>query len=225
MADQPSSPYRKYPRTPHLPWSPGATSDDAWCPSFEALERGLIVVTEKMDGENTTMYRDHMHARSIDSKHHPSRSWVKSLHQAIAYQIPEGWRICGENLYARHSIAYNDLKSYFMMFSIWDDKNTCLSWDETLEWAALLGLETPPVLYYGPWDERMLRAIKLDEAQQEGYVVRTARAFPYAEFSTHVAKWVRADHVQTDEHWMFAQLVPNALRPQPAGSPDDEETP
>jgi hypothetical protein len=203
--------HKKYPRTPHLPWSPGATSDDAWSAGFDALERGLIVVTEKMDGENTTMYRDHIHARSLDSKHHPSRSWVKGLHQRIAHMIPEGWRICGENLYARHSIAYDELTSYFVMFSIWDDKNNCLSWDDTLEWAALLELEAPPVLYYGPWDEQMLRAITLDERRQEGYVVRTTRAFPYHEFAAHVAKWVRPNHVQTDEHWMHAQLVPNKL--------------
>jgi len=36
-----------------------------------------VVVTEKMDGENTTMYCDNIHARSIDGRHHPSRDWVK----------------------------------------------------------------------------------------------------------------------------------------------------
>jgi hypothetical protein len=27
----------------------------------------------------------------------------------------------------------------------------------------------------------------------------------------HVAKWVRTGHVQTDEHWMFSEVVPNRL--------------
>lgn len=42
----------KYPRTPHLPWSPGATSDDKYISSFESFRGKQIVVTEKMDGEN-----------------------------------------------------------------------------------------------------------------------------------------------------------------------------
>ena len=35
----------------------------------------------------------------------------------------------------------------------------------------------------------------------EGFVVRDVAAFPVSEFSKHVAKYVRANHVQTDKHW------------------------
>ena len=86
-----------------------------------------VVVTEKLDGENTTMYTDYIHARSLDSHHHPSRDWVKQLHGEIGYKIPVGWRVCGENMYARHSIVYYDLTTYFYGFSIWDETNTALS--------------------------------------------------------------------------------------------------
>ena len=125
--------HRKYPRTPHLPWSPGASSDDVWIDTFALFEGSEVVITEKMDGENTTLYADHIHARSLDSRHHPSRSWVKGLHQSIAHLIPAGWRICGENLYARHSVGYEALPSYFMVFSIWDEHNHCLGWEQTVE--------------------------------------------------------------------------------------------
>lgn len=202
----------KYPRTPHLPWSPGATSDDVYLADTAIFGGREVVVTLKMDGENTTMYRDHIHARSLDSGHHPSRAWVKGLHGAIAHSIPEGWRLCGENLFAEHSIRYEALPSYFMLFSIWDEQNRCLSWAETEEWAALLELVTVPLLYRGLWDEAAIRGIVLDPTIQEGYVVRTAAAFPYAEFGRHVAKWVRPAHVQTDQHWMNRPVVPNGLR-------------
>ena len=142
----------KYPRTPHLPWSPGATADDTHTPNTHHFDGQEIVVTEKMDGENTTMYRDAIHARSVDSRHHPSRDWVKKLHAELGHQIPIGWRICGENLYAKHSIAYTSPESCFYLFSIWDEKNVCLSWVETIEWAAMLDLPTPPALYDGLWD-------------------------------------------------------------------------
>ena len=140
----------KYPRTRHLPWSPGASRDDVIAKEVEAFSGQRVIVSEKMDGENTTLYRDHSHARSLDSRHHPSRNWVKGLHGSIAHEIPEGWRICGENLYARHSIDYEELSTYFMLFSVWDADNRCLDWDSTCEWAELLGLETVPVL----WQQR-----------------------------------------------------------------------
>lgn len=202
----------KYPRTPHLPWSPGGTSDDIALDLTACFEGKSVVVTEKLDGENTTLYRDHLHARSIDSAHHPSREWIKRFHGEIGYQIPEGWRICGENLYARHSLAYDDLESYFYAFSIWNEQNYCLRWQETLEWTALLGLVTPPVLYRGDWDEKRIQDLLIDVDRVEGYVVRSADGFHYSEFAKNTAKWVRKEHVQTDEHWMFAAVIPNGLK-------------
>jgi len=39
-----------------------------------------------------------------------------------------------------------------------------------------------------------------------------AGEFKDEQFSTSVAKWVRKDHVQSDEHWKNQQIVRNALR-------------
>ena len=115
----------KYPRTPHLPWSPGFSSDDVIL-SDDIFSGREVVITEKMDGENTSIYCDYIHARSINSGKHPSRDWVNALWGSIKKDIPEGYRICGENLYAQHSIKYVDLESYFYVFSIWnkDTPNT-----------------------------------------------------------------------------------------------------
>lgn len=205
----------KYPRTRHLPWSPGASHDDLIADEVEAFVGQRVIVTEKMDGENTSLYRDHSHARSLDSRHHPSRNWVKGLHGSIAHEIPEGWRVCGENLYARHSVAYEALPSYFMLFSVWDADNRCLDWDSTLEWAELLGLETVPVLYDGVFDAQWLRELELDLERCEGYVVRLASSFRYAQFGASVAKWVRPNHVQTDQHWMHQAIIPNGIERAP----------
>jgi hypothetical protein len=175
-----------------------------------------VVVTEKLDGENTTMYRDHVHARSLDSRHHPSRDWVKSFWGKIKYLIPEGYRICGENVYARHSIEYHDLESYFYGFSVWNEKNVCVSWDETLMIFEELGIVPAPTLYRGDYSEKALKqlAVSLNTASQEGFVVRVEGEVPYDEFGKKFAKWVRKGHVQTDEHWMRAAIVPNQLRTQ-----------
>ncbi|MET7619851.1 RNA ligase family protein [Streptomyces sp. NPDC005408] len=205
-----------YPRTPHLPWSPGAAPDDVRAGELWGLRGREVVVTEKLDGENTTLYADGLHARSLDSAHHPSRAWVKALQGRIGAEIPQGWRVCGENLYARHSIAYEDLESWFYGFSVWDDHRRCLDWDRTVRFLRQLGVPVPRVLWRGAFDERALRALRLDTSRQEGYVVRTVEGFGPEEFGQRVAKWVRGGHVQTDTHWMHAAVVENGLSPNAA---------
>ncbi|NUW39218.1 RNA ligase family protein [Nonomuraea rhodomycinica] len=201
-----------YPRTPHLPWSPGATPDDVRAGDLSGLRGREVVVTEKLDGENTTLYADGMHARSPDSAHHPSRAWVKGLQGRIGRRIPAGWRVCGENVYARHSLAYRELESWFYGFSVWDG-DRCLDWDRTVAFLRGLGVPVPPVLWRGVFDERALRALRLDVERHEGYVVRTAEGFGREEFAGRVAKWVRRQHVRTGTHWMHSAVVPNALGP------------
>lgn len=204
----------KYPRTHHLPWSEGMHDDDRVIDSLSEFIGKRVIVTEKMDGENTTFYSDHIHARSVDSRNHPSRNWVKRFWASIAFNIPKGWRVCGENLYAKHSIAYKELPTYFMGFSIWNDYNVCLDWKETLEWFELLGIAHVPVLYNGEFDiDRIERLWDLKTWEKsEGYVVRVFGDIGYAEFRYKVGKFVRKKHIQTTKHWMHGQpLVKNLL--------------
>ncbi|MFF8613480.1 RNA ligase family protein [Streptomyces sp. NPDC015350] len=207
-----------YPRTAHLPWSPGATSDDVRIADLSGLAGREVVVTEKLDGENTTLYPDGLHARSLDSAHHPSRGWVKALQGRIGARIPAGRRICGENMFARHSLPYDGLESYFYGFSVWDGER-CLDWDRTVAFLRDLGIPVPPVLWRGVFDaraEKTLRALRPDTGRQEGYVVRPADGFDAPDFGRLVAKWVRPGHVRTDTHWMHAAVVENGLGPAAA---------
>lgn len=210
--------YVKYQRTYHFPWSPTPSSDDRVL-TYEDIKRNFegkrVIVTKKMDGENTTMYPDYIHARSVDSRNHPSRNWVKNFWAGISGDIPDGWRICGENLFAEHSIKYDELESYFYGFSIWNEKNTCLDWDLMLEYFELMGIVHVPVLYDGIYDEKAIRNLEkvLDFSKDEGYVMRLAGSFSYGEFRNSVAKFVRAKHVQTTKHWMHGQpIVKNGLK-------------
>ena len=62
------------------------------------------------------------------------------------------------------------------------------------------------------FQRRAVESLVVDTEQMEGYVVRLADGFPFDAFARSVAKWVRPGHVQTDQHWMHAQVVPNGLR-------------
>jgi len=199
----------KYPRTFHLPWSEGVTSDDKLMKSLDRFHGQRVIVTEKMDGENSTIHPNGVHARSLDSRHHPSRDWLKQFAGTLSHDIPHGMRVCGENLFATHSIHYESLESYFLGFSMWSG-NVCISWDATLIYFELLGVTPVPVMYDGIYDEELIRS--LWDGKSEGYVIRCAGSFNMDEFPYAVGKFVRANHVQTDEHWMTQEIVPNKLK-------------
>jgi hypothetical protein len=232
----------KFPKIKHLPFSMSSTSDDVWLDSTISFWDEKVVVAEKIDGECTTMTRESCYARSPDSKnsHHPSRSYVKQLHAAIKQEIPEGWRICGEGTYAKHSIYYDGLPSYYLVFGVFDDKDVYLSWDQVEEWAKLLGFPTVPVLYKGIYNDELEKKLMsfwpfaslLGAPEAEGFVVRKtsaiypgwSHAYPDCDcgecnfgddsattsWDNSISKFVRPSHVKTDKHW-FNNWSPNKL--------------
>ena len=208
---------KKYPRTYHLPWSPGKSDDDKVISDLSIFEGKEVVITEKMDGENTTIYPDGFaHARSIDSKYHASRSWVKRYASELASKLDSSashsLRFCGENLFAKHSISYDNLRSYFLLFNMWSG-DICLDWDTTKENAKLLDIPLVYIMYQGVWDELLIRALPNTlNKNQEGFVVRLVDEIHIDDWSSCVAKWVRPNHVQTDQHWMNGPIIKNKLK-------------
>lgn len=203
---------KKYPRTYHLPTSPGGTSDDKRMVSIDGLMVADVVVTEKMDGENTTIYRGGTHARSLDSRHHPSRDWLKAFASGVSMQLSDDERIVGEYLFARHSVSYDRLPSYFLGFA-WIVGEEVQSWDGTIARFGGLGILPVPQLYRGPCRPRLLDelAATLDLRRQEGFVIRVAGAFPVSEIPIRMGKYVREGHVQSETHWMKMDVVRNGL--------------
>jgi hypothetical protein len=207
--------YVKYPKTPHLEYS-NTSSDDKYIDSMEIIENEEIIVSEKWDGENSQIYSDgYYHARSLDGRGGEDRSVVASIAARIERDLPRNWRIAGENVYAQHSIIYNSLESLFYVFSIWDENNNALSWDETVEWCELLDLTTVPVLYRGKYDKELIHSlftpVKENGDEMEGYVIRVARSFHISEFGECVVKWVRPNHVTTTSHWRYKAIKKNGL--------------
>lgn len=200
--------YSKYPRTYHLHWSEGVQSDDKILSDLSCFEDLEIAVLEKLDGENTSLYPDYYHARSIDSNFNFTRAWIAKMHSVMKFDIPEGFKLVVENMWAEHSIRYTDLNSYAYLLSVWKslgDDNICLSYDETKEWAELFDLPMPKELYRGVYDEKKLIALaeSIDKEKVEGYVIRVVDSFSEKDMNKSLAKYVRKNHVQPDqEHWL-----------------------
>lgn len=205
--------YVKHPRTYHMPNSPGKSNDDKSLKNMDYFIGKHVVITEKMDGECTSLYPNYIHARSIDGRSHPSRDWVKTFHSSIKHDIPHNHRIVGENCYAQHSIQYTELPSYFFGFQVWD-RVTCLDWDSTVEYFNLLGIAPVKVLYEGVYNSKIVESIisSLDTSITEGVVLRLKDSFHYQDYGRAVCKWVRKEHVQSDDHWMHQHITPNRLK-------------
>lgn len=201
----------KYNRTYHLPWSPGATSDDKISKSIDNLIGIDIVITEKLDGENCGMTNDGVYARSHAT--FTTSAWSREVRQIhdikVRGQLDDNVYLFGENMEGVHSIEYSNLKSYFYLFGV-RDNNIWIRWQSVEEYAYLLDLELVPVLFKGKVNsEKELKDLVNDlvskpsdlGGEREGIVVRNAGLFHNDDFADNVMKWVRANHVTTDEHW------------------------
>lgn len=198
----------KYPRSPHLPTSPGATEDDKHVTpaGLKNLKSGIeLVTTEKMDGGNISLYRDYYHGRSLDSGTHAWETVSKALWANVRHQIPEGWRVSCESLYARRSVSYDHLEGFLYVFGVMDENKQVLGWDMVEMVAKDLGLPLVPVLYRGTdFDEASnVWFNTMDTEKSEGFVVRNANDFPVKRFGENLAKWVRPNHVRTAADWRY----------------------
>lgn len=200
----------KYPRTQHLPFSPGATSDDKIAESVEPLLNIETVITEKLDGSNSALTNPGVYARShADFSRNPWDREMWNIHQRIKNDIDEDVFIFGENMEGIHSLEYSNLKSYFYIFGI-RDNNIWIPWEGVEEFAYFVDLPTVPVLFKGVIKtEKELREIVENLTSQksalggerEGVVIRNASLFHNDDFSENVMKWVRKGHVTTNQHW------------------------
>lgn len=201
----------KYPRSYHLDFSPGATNDDRIADNIDSLIGTHIIISEKIDGENTGMNNDGVYARSHAT--FTTSAWsreVRQIHnQKVSGNLEEGVYIFGENTEGIHSIEYTNMSSYFYIFGV-RDNDTWLSWDKVEEYSYLLDIPTVPILYNGTINSKkeltdIIKRIMSEPSElggvREGVVIRKYKQFHNDDFSSSLQKWVRKDHVTTTTHW------------------------
>lgn len=200
----------RYPRTLHWPDSPGISSSDR-----AVLDPGVfvgpeIIVTEKLDGSNVLLHCGEAYGRSVSTPSNaPWHAMVKKHH---------AWKtrgfvgiVYGEDIYGVHSIEYGPVREErtFNAFAL-RIGDLFESFDTTSMRLQGLGIGIVPLLWRGRIRsvEDLSDLIAHEMAQpsalggeREGVVVRLAHAFHVDDFQSSVAKSVRANHVQTDEHW------------------------
>ncbi len=211
---------RKYGRTFHYPFSPGTTSDDRINAHYwdQMAPIKNLVHTEKLDGENTCLNQYGVFARSHAAPtRHPWAGYLKQRWESIRRDLGD-LEFFGENLYAIHSIRYLQLEQHFFVFGV-RQLDQWLSWEEVQFYAALLDFPTVPTLAevkpqaQAPFETEILNLVTQGSSFQsvdvatgepcsmEGIVSRNTAAYAVSDFKQNVFKYVRKDHVKTDEHW------------------------
>ena len=211
-----------YPSTRHWPESLSVHRDDHYHrdPGFFVGKR--VVITEKLDGGITQFADGKVYARSSIAP--TSQGWfsyVKSVTLPKLYYMDPAYQLIGEDLFGVHSIEYDELPDSFFLFHVLvrdrqnigtenTDGDRFMSWDFVDLMAHAKELRTVPKLFegeFGSTDEItkwFFDEIKKPSALgpvREGFVMRIADEFPFSEFGLNNCKFVRANHVQTDEHW------------------------
>ena len=201
----------KYPRTFHWPWSQQVHDDDSYHQDPSFFVGRDVNITEKLDGGNTALNAGLVYARSTGQE--ATQGWfahVKKYHAWKTATLDPSITVYGEDLAALHSVDYKlPMDETYKVFQI-REGDEFMSTYGMVTTAASLGLAVVPSLFYGQfksveeitkWFETEIKKPSAFGTTREGFVMSTTYGFMADEFSQHVCKYVRKNHVQTDEHW------------------------
>lgn len=182
-----------------------------------------IETMERMYGEDGLYWRQRVNEKLPDCLQ-VFGEWTYAKH-SIHYgcDCPEPCDDVGPGL--SELTGVHDERAYFQVFGVYDKRmDLWLSWPVTEQIADTLGFPTTPVIYQ---EDAMDQATfeKPSTARRtlikyardvidnggEGIVVRSKFPFHYGQFGQRLGKYVRENHVTTDEHWSHRDVVVNNL--------------
>ena len=215
----------KYPRTPYWPTSPSVydcdrdTIDASKLFADPAAFVGRpLVITEKIDGGNTCLYRGEVYSRSVSAPSHAKwLGMVRKYHSYKSrvwdYMRKSDLALYGEDIFGVHSITYDSVwgDRTFYAFAALDMRQLMfMSFDELVELCTKFDIGMVPVLWRGLVESvedlesiigREMTKPSMLGGEREGLVLRYAGGFTVESFADNMAKLVRKNHVQTDDHW------------------------
>jgi len=149
---------------------------------------GKVYVTEKMDGANSGIYKSNgetflqKRGGNIDGSHPQYKffeQWGYNNFEKIK-AIPDNMVVYGELMRCVHTIYYDRLPDWFLVFAMFDlTKGRFLKLSDVSEISRRCGLCTVPVLYEGKTDKEHLETLLRTESMfgevSEGIVVQNIR--------------------------------------------------
>ena len=225
----------RFPHTPHFAWLGNGTprDDKVLSPSdAKAMLAGDIVAEEKVDGANLGFSLDetgHLQVQNrgqfLKSPHSGQFArltpWLALHGENLAAQLEPGWIAFGEWCAARHSLSYDRLPDWWLLFDLYMGENHSFASTETRNaFAGDVGLATVTELCRGRATMSSLDCLLKNTSSRyrngplEGIVIRS-------ESPTGLrarAKLVRAEFTHAiEQHWKSRRIEWNRLETTPAG--------
>lgn len=220
----------RFPHTPHLAWlGEGVPRDDKVLSpeDAQALLKDRVIVEEKVDGanlgislapngdlraQNRGQYLREPYAGQFSRLH----GWLGQHGKALTENLEPHLILFGEWCAARHSLDYDRLPDWFLVFDVYD-RRAGRFWSKARRdsLTTQLGLVAIACVYEGKTDLPHLRKL-LHTAQScyregppEGFVIRRDEG----DWSGDRAKLVRAEFAQSiADHWRGRSITWNRLR-------------
>jgi ATP-dependent RNA circularization protein (DNA/RNA ligase family) len=224
-----ADPFFRFPHMPHIAWlGTGTPRDDKVLLPGEvtALLAGTVVVEEKLDGANLglslgpdgqlrTQNRGQYLIEPYASQFSRLSAWLAQHRCSLTDNLDDTLILFGEWCAARHSLDYDSLPDWFVLFDVYDHPRQRF-WSSTRRnaLADTLGLAVVPQFLRGPATLSELKSL-LDTCTShyrsgppEGFVIRNESA----DWCEARAKLVRAEFTQTlSEHWRSRALEWNRV--------------
>ena len=224
-----TDPFFKFPSTPHLAWLGEKTPrDDKLLEPAERDDflRRDLVVEEKVDGANVgfsfspggelrVQNRGQYIQPGDRGQFRRIHDWARQREDALLDALADHLILFGEWMYAVHSVRYNWLPDWFLVFDVYDRHARCFwSSDRRNALAQSLRLFSVPEVARGRFSHHDLAELAcgpsaLADGQREGIYLRVQQGGDL----THRAKIVNPTFVQQiAEHWSRRAMVVNELR-------------
>lgn len=224
----------RYPHTSHLAWlGEGQPRDDKVLPPADAklLLSEAVVVEEKLDGANLGLSlslamdlraqnRGHFLAEPYTGQFSRLASWLTLHTHALRATLTPDLILFGEWCAARHSLSYDRLPDWFLLFDVFD-RRAQEFWSSARRNALAkdVGLSCVAQIAHGRLSLRQLENMLITEPSRyrqgplEGLVIRSESK----DWCQSRAKLVRADFAQAiDAHWRKRTIDWNRMQPTAA---------
>ena len=188
----------------------------------ELLMHGNCAVFEKIDGANTGIYRSkgqtylQKKGSNVDMSHPQfsffQNEWFFANKEKID-NLPDNIVVYGELMRCVHTINYDSLPDWFLVFDIFDLKeNKFMEWYKVEQICRDVGLHTVPLLYKGKIEskDQLLGMVPRESAFgdiAEGIVVKNYR-------QQVMGKYVKAEFlksIDTSGFWKNKKIVLNKV--------------
>ncbi len=227
----------RFPHTPHLAWlGPSTPRDDKVLAADEAaaLLAGEVAVEEKLDGANlgVSLAEDGtLRFQNRGQYLHPPfagqfqrlSSWIAAHEHALRRHLPPGLIVFGEWCAARHSVAYDRLPDWWVVFDVYDlAEQRFFSTTRRDALAARMGLAVVREVLRGRATlAELTRRLSAEPSRYhagpiEGFVIRKETS----DWLLARAKLVHPEFVQgIGEHWRRRRIEWNRLEHGATGEP------